>query len=100
MSDRKTLTKTLVAACRERLERESELWPHASPEERKHIVRAHVAGMVADYSKSQVTTEFYPLVTAGAAGLHATSSACCAVKTGRGLLVEVLDWEEDTLVIA
>ncbi|HOX06317.1 MAG TPA: recombinase family protein, partial [Planctomycetota bacterium] len=71
--DIRSLRDKVLVACREQLERESDLWPDATPEQRKQIVRAHVAGMTADYAKSRITTEFYPLVTAGEIGIQATT---------------------------
>jgi hypothetical protein len=59
--DRVKLRDRILAACRERIESEADLWPSASPAQRKMIVRAHVADMTLDYGRGRVTTDFYPI---------------------------------------
>jgi len=44
------------------------------PEQRKQIVRAHVAGLTADYAKSKIRAEFFPLVDLAGLGIGATTS--------------------------
>jgi hypothetical protein len=71
--DRKALHKKVIEACREQIGREADIWPQASPEQRKLIVRAHVAGMVADQHKHTIRTEFYPLLSTASIGIHDTT---------------------------
>ncbi|HPO14255.1 MAG TPA: recombinase family protein [Candidatus Hydrogenedentes bacterium] len=72
--DLSQLRTKILQVCRERIEHESSLWPHATPGQKKLIVRAHVASMMVDYSKSTIRTEFFPMMTHNNVGIGATIS--------------------------
>ncbi len=88
VADPKTLRRTILDACKQRLQTEVDLWPAATLEQRKAIIRAHVATMTADYASATITTEFYPLVSPSfmedaQPGIRDTSSASCARRPRR-----------------
>ncbi len=66
------LRRKIVTACKEQLQQESELWPTASPEQRKQIVRAHVASLTVDYARHTIRAEFYPVLAPDTLGIGDT----------------------------
>ena len=56
------LRRKVLVACRDQIREEADLWPGASPVQRKQIIRAHVASLVADGARSTLRAEFYPLI--------------------------------------
>lgn len=72
--DRGALRRRVLDSCKTELRREADLWPGATPEERKLIVRSHVAGIVADSEKCRLRVTFLPIVAAENWGIDARLS--------------------------
>ena len=85
------LRQRILAACRAQVGQEADLWPGALPEQRKRIVRLHVASLRADYGKSSIHAEFYPLVNLEQFGIHDTTLGRCVTNAKR--IIETYNWQ-------
>lgn len=68
-----TLGSKILGEYKHQLEQNRDLWPNATLAQRKQIVRAYVASIIANQPQSEITTTFYPLIRGPDLGINDTT---------------------------